>query len=600
MNRLRFLLLVGILGCGSSTAPPSGPALAISFSQATVSQGNTVSFTITLPSAALPGGMPLIFTFSGIATGSDTTVVPTDTSGAPLQGTLTIPSGSPDGVLNLAVALPQLGQHASAALTIKDTEMPTVGVNDVDAAIGSFTWFASPMYGQPVVFIAGAVDTISIAATDNHQLAWVGWSLTSTGTISDSIAASGVSGTATFAMRVPAAFAASGATLTAFATDADGNRATSVQSNVTIANLTTHPSQSVPRGARINDVAFDSARGLVYLAKPDSLTVSVLALGSMSYQSGITFTTRPTSVDLTPGGDSLIVGLGSPPAIAIVDLTSASHPVLSTTPITVAATTDTISALRVSADDRAIAYASNSTQQQTVVVELNLTTGTQTAVVTAGANYCAVRPTRSGDRSHVMLMNCPSASTIYLSGTHTYAPGVYNSDGGGGENMFTSASASAPYEYQWEHVTVDSTMAQLISGDAGYNSYGAAIAPNGTDFYAADGECSGGCAETLPGIYFHYVRSQAQPQEFIIAPHPAYEFAVTPDGGTLLGLTADTIVAMDLAHSTPATASMIARFKRLMRRPPHAPVHVPHVDTTPNFVIRLTGRPPRSLHLTMP
>lgn len=601
MNRLRFpfaasvLAILGALGCGSSSTGPSGLPLSISFNPTSAAQGNTVAFSIILPTAAQQGGMLLLFAFSGIATGVDSVTLPMDTSGAPLQGTLTIPSGVPDGTLTVTISVPQINQHGSATLTIKDTQMPSVSVNFVDNAIGGLTWGALPGYGQPIHFIAGALDTISIAASDNHQLAWVGWSLFSTGMLTDSVAAAGTSGTATFAFRIPATFVGSSANFTAFATDADGNRATSGTTGVTVASLTTHPEQSIPRGARINDVAFDSARGLVYLAKPDSLTVAVLALGSLTYQSSITFTTPPRSVDLTPSGDSLIVGLGSPPAIAIVDLTAPAHSILSTIPLTAASAADTVYALRVAADSRAIVYASNNTQQQTIVVELNLTTGVQTAIDTAGENNCNVRPIRSGDRTHVMLLNCPGATTIYLSATHTYAPAPYFGFGGGGGGFFTSASASSPYLYQFAHVVIDSTLTEIQFAGATTN-YGAAIAPNGNEYYEGLGECIFGsdCTDSVPGLLFHYIRPQVEAPEIIITPHPAYEVALAPGGATLLGFTADTVFSVDLTHSTPATAAQVARFKRVMRRPlrqsVRAPARVPPVNMSPKFELHIAGR----------
>jgi hypothetical protein len=589
--RLRFvasvLPILGALGCGSSSTGPSGLPLSISFSPTSVAQGNAVAFTIILPTAAQQGGMLLLFTFSGIATGVDSTYLPVDTTGAPLQGTLTIPSGAPDGTLTLTISVPQINQHASAALTIQDTQQPTVSLNSFHDPLGGFSW-----YGE---LIAGSADTISIAAADNHQLAWVGWSLSSTGTLADSVAASGTTGTATFVVHVPATLIGSNATFTAFATDADGNRATSATPGMTVASLTTHPEQSIPRGASVNDVAFDSARGLVYLAKPDSLTVAVLALGSMTYQSSIAFPAAPTSVDLTPSGDSLIVGLGSPPAIAIVDLTSPVHPILSTIPLTSSSAADTVYALRVAADSRAIIYTSNNTQQQGIAVELNLTTGVQTALYTVGEFGCQARPMRSGDRTHVMLLNCPDASTIYLSATHTYSPAGYFGVGGGGGTYFTSASASAPYLYQFAHQVIDSTLTGPQFNDPTTN-YGAVIAPNGNDYYVGAGECiyGSGCADTVPGLLLHYVQPLSQPQEIIIAPHPVYELAVAPGGGTLLALTADTIVAMDLTHSTPATAAQIAQFKRLRRRPRGQSVrplaHVPPINTSPTLELQLAGR----------
>jgi hypothetical protein len=537
MRRLAMLLLLPVACAAPSSTHLFGPAatdlprtpLAIVFIPNQVAQGQDAAFTITLPPAAYAGGIPLIFTFSGEASGVDTLTLPPDSSGQPLQGDIQVPAEAPDGVLSVAISLPTTGQTATTTLTIKDTQAPQLSVSGLTARVAGFD--------ARSLLLAGTTDTIVVSATDNHTLAWVGWSINAPVSLGDSVSVSGIASTVNLPIPVAASLAGDTLSLSVFAADSDGNVVTVSQPGVLVARVTTHPVQSVPRGGRVTDIAFDSLRGLMYLAKPDSQIVAVLSLSGLSYQAPIAVNGTPVAVDLSPGGDSLIVGLASPAAAAIVNLTSASHPVISTMSF---GTADTLRSMRVTGDNKALAFANSA------AVELDLASGATQALASGGSG-CLGRPTRSGDHTHVMLLNCPTE--VYVSTTHSFESGAYLSVPTGGVNTFTSANAAGSLVYQINHVLVDSTISVVFAG--GYDqAYGAAVAPNGIDFYVGEGS-----ADSLPGLYLHYVRPTTSPVELTLVPHPAYEFAVDRSGTTLIGITADTIFAIDL---TQATAAQVA------------------------------------------
>jgi hypothetical protein len=535
-------LLLWAIG-GSACAAPSltnpslgtlGGTLGISFIPNQVSQGQGANFAITLPVAAYAGGAPLVFTFSGEATGVDTLVIPQDSAGLPIDGDIQVPATAPDGVLNVEISLPTIGgQSASATLTIKDTEAPTLTVGSLSANVDGFA--------AGNVLLAGRTDSIAVNANDNHALAWVGWSITSPVALGDSVPVSGVASSVSLPIAIPASLAGDSLAISLFAADSDGNVVTISQPRVLVARVTTHPVKSVPRGARVSDIAFDSARGMMYLAKPDSQIVAVLSLASLSYQSPIPVNGRPVAVDLSPGGDSLIVGLASPAAAAVVSLASPAHPVIGTLSF---GSPDSLTSLRVTADDQVLAYVNHG------AVQLDLTTGIA-QVADSSTGGCLGRVTRSGDHTRSLLLNCPTA--IYSSTTHSYMSAPSLASGGGGVNTFTSANASGAIVYQVEHVLLDSTITAVFAGGQD-SAYGAAVAPNGVDFYVGEGGCTGGglCPDSVPGLYLHYVRPTTSPVEISIVPHPAYELAVDRTGNTLIGLTADTIFAVDLTQSTAA------------------------------------------------
>ena len=546
MRRRLATLLLWAIG-GSACAAPSltspglthgtlGGALAITFIPNQVSQGQDATFAITLPTAAYPGGAPLVFTFSGEATGVDTLVVPQDSAGLPIDGDIQVPATAPDGVLNVEISLPTIGQSATATLTIKDTQAPTLIVGSLTAGVDGFE--------TGNLLLAGATDSIVVDANDNHALAWVGWSITSPVMLGDSVPVSGVASSVSLPITIPASLAGDSLAISLFVSDSDGNVVTMSQPRVLVARVTTHPVKSVPRGARVSDIAFDSARGLMYLAKPDSQIVAVLSLAGLSYQPPIAVNGRPVAVDLSPGGDSLIVGLASPATAAVVSLASPAHPVIGTLSF---GSPDSLSTLRVTADNQVLAYVNHG------AVQLDLTTGIAQAAESSTGG-CLGRVTRSGDHTRSLLLDCPTA--IYSSTTHSYTSAPSLGSSGGGVNTFTSANASGAIVYQVEHVLLDSTISTVFAGGQD-SAYGAAVAPNGVDFYVGEGGCAGGfCPDSAPGLLLHYVRPTPSPVEISIVPHPAYELAVDRTGSTLIGLTADTIFAVDLTQSTAAQITL--------------------------------------------
>jgi len=576
-----LVLLAFASGCSSSksTGPttPAGSGLSISFDETQISQGGTATFAINLPSAALGGGMPIVLKLGGIASGADTTTVPPDSGDLPLQGTLAVPNAAPDGTVILTVLLPTLGDSASASLVIRDMQPPTLTVDTFSSSFkADFQWYSEP-FGM---LIGGTTDTLVVTAMDNHALGWVGWTIAGASPLGDSVQVTGDSTTVTFPIAVPMSLDGATVDLHVFARDADNNPAATDMPQVYVTSITTHPVQSVPRGGRITDVAFDSTRGLLYLAKPDSQTVSILSLSTLTYQTPIAVGGAPVAVDVSPGGDSLIVGLSSPAQAAVVSLSSAAHPVLGVLSFDTV-TADSLRAMRVMSDNNAIALVTRSTTLYAPLYELvmSLNTGVSQASDSGEFGDCPLRMARSGDRAHAVAPNCGGLGTggggsaVYSSATHAFTNGLYD-EIIWGNNILTSASRSGDALFQIGHSLVDTASTPLTS--AGDQWYGAVIAPNANDYYIGEAICpqiasANPCPDSVPGLYFHYQLSrlpQLTPIEIAIIPHPAYELAITPSATTLVGITADSISVIDLTHSTPASGAQVARLRRLTRRTP--------------------------------
>jgi hypothetical protein len=83
----------------------------------------------------------------------------------------------------------------------------------------------------------------------------------------------------------------------------------------------TAPFRSATLATPAGDMVLDEARGLLYLGMPHTGRVQVLSLATMSVSSfAVTPRAGGMGLDLTRGGDTLIVALGGESALAVVDL----------------------------------------------------------------------------------------------------------------------------------------------------------------------------------------------------------------------------------------------------------------------------------------
>ncbi|HEX8320511.1 hypothetical protein [Longimicrobium sp.] len=83
----------------------------------------------------------------------------------------------------------------------------------------------------------------------------------------------------------------------------------------------TAPVRSATVATPAGDMALDHARGLLYLAMPHTGRVQVVSLATLSATSrAVTSTSGGMGLDLTRGGDTLIVALGAERALAVLDL----------------------------------------------------------------------------------------------------------------------------------------------------------------------------------------------------------------------------------------------------------------------------------------
>jgi len=215
--------------------------------------------------------------------------------------------------------------------------------------------------------------------------------------------------------------------VTLFARDSLGNLAETSLAAATVVKGIRRPTHVFPLDAWVYDMAYGVSRNALYLSQPDPDRVLVFSVGTLAFAPSIQLFSRPQGLDLTVGGDSLVVALRTSPYLAIVNLVS-GH-------------TDTVrlnmtsllnpgpANVRVMGNSKAmvtISFSGSGFGGQ--VIEYDLVSGTQRARSDAGVGgpVTEVVPlARAGDRSDLLLIIdnncCPEDGNVYVTATDTVA-----------------------------------------------------------------------------------------------------------------------------------------------------------------------------------
>ncbi len=580
MPRFACLLVTAAAGCSGEATEPKvtiDSPLGVTFDQSQVDQGDTLTWVVTLPrpEAAVVGD-ELVLTFSGVAAGTDSVAIPSNIDGFSFG--LVVPAGVPDGKLSLTVEIPAANQTAEASVKIKDTRPPLIDSAVVHDGLPAPLFNGLAGHGL-LLFAAGLTDTLQVWASDNHDLAWIGWAIAAPMNVQDSIRVTGASAGAHFNLAIPDSLAGSGASVTLFASDADGNRLTYPIPVASITALNQHPVRSAALLDTIPDLAIDTNRGVVYLAQPDSARVAVLSLATMSYETPISFDGRPISVDLTPGGDSLFVVLDTATSLVVVQLAGSPQIVgaIPVHPNFYARGETIIHRVRVAADGHAVLtmVSSNTPPGSYIAERLDMTTDTTLLNPLTVEDPFPVAPpalARSGDGT---IVYSPGDGGIW------YNASTHVTEGGGGawnptEPFSVAVSNAASGVVMVGHWVFFNPGGGALGLDT---LLGATIASNGTDAYAVASACTAGdvaCADTASAMVLQYAMGPSygapdpfDPQAGRIVnvsslPLGARSLVVSGDNKTLVAIGAHTVMAVDLTTSTPLSGSVVAGRRRVM------------------------------------
>ena len=278
--------------------------------------------------------------------------------------------------LNVAVmvfdgALEAAFRAGLAAPTVGDLTPPSITPSFVPRANpnGTANPEADYFVGDTLQVYFNAVDNIGIAA--------LVWEVLPAG-IRDSIPIA----SATNPIRIPidARWGAEPVRLRLYAWDRAGR-----MSNVYTSphDIRVHPTVVRPFrwggvSGGIGPLAIDGERGIAYILQADLLRLAIFSFETMSVTGHVDLGARPSDIDITPSGDSLIVAMPAQRALGIIDLRGPT-PVVSTLPITVLDTVikDVPVRVRVLGAGRVLVGLEGTAQASTRIAEVNLGSKTQ-------------------------------------------------------------------------------------------------------------------------------------------------------------------------------------------------------------------------------
>ncbi|HEY3221775.1 MAG TPA: hypothetical protein VGJ80_13675 [Gemmatimonadales bacterium] len=272
---------------------------------------------------------------------------------------------------------------------------------------------------EPVLtFVANDTLRLAVNASDNYKLAWVGYRIGAPASLSDSIAVAGRNASQNFTL-IPTSAWIGTQTVTAFTRDSAGYLVQTSLGNATVVGGVRRPTFVFPLQGAIPDLVYDSARNVVYFSEPSLNRVRVFSLATRTFAAPINLFARPFGLDLTPGGDSLVVSLGQSTSLAIVNLQNrqvdtANLPLNPNV-------SPSLAYVRVMANRKAFVATAVGGG---VVWELDL--GTLSRRVRTDAAVTEIVPmARAGDGSRLLMIGdnscCPETGSLYLSATDTFA-----------------------------------------------------------------------------------------------------------------------------------------------------------------------------------
>lgn len=195
-------------------------------------------------------------------------------------------------------------------------------------------------------------------------------------------------------------------------------------------SLRVYPDTSFPEVTRsltgtVNAVAIDEVREALYVLQPSQGRVVVLSLATLAPTDTIALGGFATDLDLSAGGDSLVIALSDTGALGIVDL-QAADPVMTTLPMTGLdpSFTERPTQLRVAANGKAIVTASGSSAASHKVWEVNLGTGASRVRTDAGQNgvFGIGIVGRAPNHSTVVLQGDANSFQRYEAASDTFGP----------------------------------------------------------------------------------------------------------------------------------------------------------------------------------
>ena len=274
-------------------------------------------------------------------------------------------------------------------------------------------------------FFVGDTIRVQLQASDNHAVRTLVWEVLPAGT-RDSVLVSGTGATHNFS--IPLDQADGSLQLRVYARDSVGNVSPAVLTEpnaIRVYPTVQRPTRTATINGDLHEIAFDVPRGVMYLLLAQQRRLTVVSSTTLDVVRSVDLPSQPSDLDLSAGGDSLIVVLPLDRALAIYDLrTPEAAPTI--LPL-VSVDTPTVQRplnVRVASNGKAMVAFRDFNARRQSVLEVDFTTGQQRGRPEArGTNVVSdAQLTRSPDRSVIMLGNEAWFFQRYDAITDTFSP----------------------------------------------------------------------------------------------------------------------------------------------------------------------------------
>ena len=298
---------------------------------------------------------------------------------------------------------------------------------------GSFTGSSAPPAIPDAIMLRDTL-RITVQASDDRGLTWVGYALGGSMQLADSIMASGQVAAPTLSVVIAPAMVGN-LTITAFARDSAGHRTEYALGALRVLNIRNAVTRSLTLPGPVTDMAYDAKRGRMYLSIAGMPTVAVVDVPASQLGPSLILPGNAAGLDLSPGGDSLLVALGDRSALAVVNLVTGQ---VDTVHLPFDQSFPRVaSRLRVAANGMVLVTATIPGWSGALgqLAALNLVSGVvaiRSDVGMGGALDFNTELARLGDRSRVALVEtnacCPIKAYLYLSATDAFTSAINTLD----------------------------------------------------------------------------------------------------------------------------------------------------------------------------
>lgn len=317
-------------------------------------------------------------------------------------------------IFALDAAAQEVSRRLETQISLVDRSPPTITPLFFPPGGGSATTSLTGNY-----FVGDSIHLL-LHASDNYALRSFIWEILPTA-VRDSVSLSGTGMSRNVFIKIPPE-AVGTIQLRLYARDSAGHTSNVVLTAtdaIRVYATVARPTDSATVSGEIREIAVDVPRGLIYLLQSNERRLTAVFSATLDIARTIDLPWIPTDLDLSAGGDSLVLVVPSQQALAILDLRSSS-PQPSLIPLV---GIDTANGqrpwnVRVAANGKAFVAFRGLALGAHTLLEVDLATGQQRV----RGQHDGAELVRSPDASVILLAGGPVFLQRYESATDTFGP----------------------------------------------------------------------------------------------------------------------------------------------------------------------------------